>query len=1077
MAHLDALRGAIRDARCFMRRGGHGRARLARRKRAFIVGQGAAGVRGRVLHHLRRRADCDDLAARLAALGAEVDDPIAGADHVEVVLDHDQRMARGDELAERGEQPGHVLEMQPGGGLVEQEDARLRLARGAGLARAARQRGDRAAGGFGEVAGELEALRLPARERGDGLPQAQVVEAHVGERLQAARDLRIRRESRHRLAHGELEHLRDVAPVHRHLEHLVAVAGAVTVWAAQVYVGQELHLDVLEAVAAAGGAAAVARIEAEGSGRVAARSRVRRGGEERADRIERTHVARGIGARRAPDRRLVDEHHVVHPLDVGEAAECAGRLGGLAEVLQQRRMQHVLDERGLARSRHPGHAHQPVEREIGVDVLQVVLGRPAHAQAHRAAQRIAREVVGDFRAGPAHLDVGCARIGPLAPREVLAGEGVRVLDRRRGAEEDDLPAALARARPHVEQLVGLEHDLRVVLDHHEGIARVTQPLHHADDAPHVARVQPDRRLVEHEERVHQRSAERGGEVDALHLAAGQGARLAVEREVAEAHLAQVAQPRADLGEQQLGRLVERRGQRQAREELRGAIDRQQHRVVDRQSGQRRELAAAPFGALGQVAQPRGEHRVRIVLRADAPQQRLGLEARAFARGARGVGPVAREQHADVHLVRLGLEPGEEALHAVPVRLARLPPAHPVVVAADHPAALLRAERAPRRVERDAAFGRELLELVLAFVEALRLEDLDRARAQGLRLVGDHEPVVHADHAAEPAAGVARADRGVEREARRRGIGVVDVAVGAMQVGGKAPCLGAVLAHEDVHASCAHPQRRLDRLHHARLFRACHADAVLHHLEPLALAPVDARVALALQQLRDLFLGEVLRHVDGECDQQARIARGLRAARELGVDRLRSVAPHRLRAAPAREPARAREEQLQVIVDLGHRAHGRARGAHRVRLVDGDGRRNALDRVHLGLVHAVEELARVGREGLDIAPLALGIERVEDERGLAGAGRPRHHHQLARGNLDVEVLQVVLARPADADRVGRRVVQCGGVTGGGGGKVVHGGSLAAPEGTGRGAVADSIVGVKDRAPVPPHHTRQIGPIPS
>src|SRR5205085_92714 len=66
--------------------------------------------------------------------------------------------------------------------------------------------------------------------------------------------------------------------------------------------------------------------------------------------------------------------------------------------------------------------------------------------------------------------------------------------------------------------------------------------------------QPDRRLVEHEQRVDQRGAERGGEVDALHLAARERARLAIERQVAQADVAEEAQPRADLVEQQLGRL-------------------------------------------------------------------------------------------------------------------------------------------------------------------------------------------------------------------------------------------------------------------------------------------------------------------------------------------------------------------------------------------------------------------------------------------------------------------------------------------------------------------------------------------
>ncbi len=99
--------------------------------------------------------------------------------------------------------------------------------------------------------------------------------------------------------------------------------------------------------------------------------------------------------------------------------------------------------------------------------------------------------------------------------------------------------------------------------------------------PMSPRMQSDGRLIEHEERVHERRSERRREVDALHLSARERPRLAVEREVSEPHLLQVAQARADLGEQQLGGFVERRGQRQALEETREIICRQQHEVADR----------------------------------------------------------------------------------------------------------------------------------------------------------------------------------------------------------------------------------------------------------------------------------------------------------------------------------------------------------------------------------------------------------------------------------------------------------------------------------------------------------------
>src|SRR5258708_31192431 len=99
-----------------------------------------------------------------------------------------------------------------------------------------------------------------------------------------------------------------------------------------------------------------------------------------------------------------------------------------------------------------------------------------------------------------------------------------------------------------------------------------------------------------------------------------------------------------------------------------------------------------------------------------------------------------------------------------MRRAGLPPAHPGAFPADRPAFLGLREVAVGLVERHAALARELPEVVLAFVEALRLEDLYRAAAERLRLVGDYQPVVDADHAAETAARVAGADRRVEREA-------------------------------------------------------------------------------------------------------------------------------------------------------------------------------------------------------------------------------------------------------------------------------------------------------------------------
>ena len=74
-----------------------------------------------------------------------------------------------------------------------------------------------------------------------------------------------------------------------------------------------------------------------------------------------------------------------------------------------------------------------------------------------------------------------------------------------------------------------------------------------------------------------------------------------------------------------------------------------------------------------------------------------------------------------------------------------------------------------------------------------------------------------------------------------------------------------------------------------------------------------------------------------------------------------------------------------------------------------GRGEALDVVHVGLVHLAEEHPRVARKALDIAPLPFGIYGVKGQRALAAAGQAREHHELVARFLKVYVLEVVLPR--------------------------------------------------------------------
>ena len=272
------------------------------------------------------------------------------------------------------------------------------------------------------------------------------------------------------------------------------------------------------------------------------------------------------------------------------------------------------------------------------------------------------------------------------------------------------------------------------------------------------------------------------------------------------------------------------------------------------------------------------------------------------------------------------------------------------------------------------------------MEARALPGLDGAVAKRLRLVGHDQAIVDPDDAAESAARLACAERGIEREQARRRLLVVNVAIRAMQIRRKAPERGcpdvarsAVIRDMDVDASLTDTQRRLDRLDRARAIGGAQPKAILHDGKAVTGACVDARIALLFEQLSDFSLGKIRRHHNGKGDDEARIAGGRTALRDAGVDRRRGIARDGAAAAATEKRRGARIEHFQVIGELRHRADRRSRRADRIGLVDRDRRWNAVDAVDLRLVHPIEELARVRRERLDIAALPFGVQRVEDER--------------------------------------------------------------------------------------------------
>ena len=111
---------------------------------------------------------------------------------------------------------------------------------------------------------------------------------------------------------------------------------------------------------------------------------------------------------------------------------------------------------------------------------------------------------------------------------------------------------------------------------------------------------------------------------------------------------------------------------------------------------------------------------------------------------------------------------------------------------------------------------------------------------------------------------------------------------------------------------------------------------------------------------------------------------------------------------------ARKEKTQVIINLGDRAHGRARVFACGLLLNGNGGAKAADVVDIGLFHHIKKLAGIGRKALNITALAFGIDRVERERRFARARQASDHHELIPRDININRFEIVLARAAHFD---------------------------------------------------------------
>ena len=547
------------------------------------------------------------------------------------------------------------------------------------------------------------------------------------------------------------------------------------------------------------------------------------------------------------------------------------------------------------------------------------------------------------------------------------------------------------SRPKIQHIVRGTDRIFIVLHYQHSIAQIAQPRQRLDQPHVVALMQSDRRLIEHIQHSAQPRTNLRGQPNALAFATRQGRRIPIERKITEAHSSQKLQPLDYLFANPL------RDQRLARRKLQ--LSRRCQRPVQRK---RREIADR---------QPADFHSKRLWPQPLTPARRAN-----------------RRRHEVHHVFAIAVALG--VLH--PIAQKRQNAVKPG----------LRSLGARRTVDQNMLLlVRQLLErgLQVDLIPRRRnvneLDQILRSRSrpqsaiqQRLRPIRNHLGRVEIVKRPKPMALRASAKRRVEAETPRLQLGYIQTAVRASHRGRKKLLflLGTRRRRTgNQHQAVSHLQRLGHRAFEPFFDPRLQHNPVDDRFNGVILAPVEV---YSLSQVAQFAVNSSAKPLLLQLIQQlAKLALApphhrrhdhhplpLAQLQDALDDLLRGLAGDGFSTVRAVRRSYRGVKQPQVVVDLGDRAHGRARAAAGGLLLDRDCGAKSLNRIHIRPLDLIQKLARVGRKRLHVPPLALGVNRVERQRTLARSRKPRHHRQSIARYANIDIAQIMLPCATDRD---------------------------------------------------------------
>ena len=428
-------------------------------------------------------------------------------DHVQVVLDDYHGVALVHEFIQDGDKALYVVRVQSRSGLVEDIH---RLARAA----------------LGKLRGEFHPLRLAARKSGGGLTQLYISQAHLLKGAYLVIYLRHVLEEFACLVNRHFQHVVNALALVLDFQRFAVVTPAAAHLAGDVHVGEEVHFYLYNAVAAAVFASAARNVEGKSARRVTARLCVRKFGKKFPYGGENARVSGGVGARSPAYRALVDGDHLIQIFYTRDVLALHIHRARAVEFSGEGGLKYLADERALAAAGNARYRHEFAERDLHVDIFQIILSRALNGD-ELAVALPAFGGYGDHL--PAAQIVARYRFG--ACRHLL-----------RSARHDHLSAMHARAGTYVHDVVGFLHSFFIVLHHYKGVAQVAQTGERVEQSAVVALMKSYARLVENVEHPGKSAAYLRGEANALTFSAGESGGRTGECEIVQAHVHHKAQP-------------------------------------------------------------------------------------------------------------------------------------------------------------------------------------------------------------------------------------------------------------------------------------------------------------------------------------------------------------------------------------------------------------------------------------------------------------------------------------------------------------------------------------------------------